>query len=483
MAEPWAKYATPPAEASGPWSKYSAPAAPPKEVHALDLVKDFINYGPIGGLQGTAEAIRNPGEFVSSQLSTNERLFGKAKSAFDKGDYASATRHILNYALNGIPGLGAAMDEAADDFASGDHASGVAKSLGMASNLMAGKFGSKALEAATEPGGMALPDMPKMHPKVAEAAKHIATKSAAAALGVSPSTLKAGLAAAKAGMEVMRERVPVAEAAAKPVAVEAGPFSPAGPVRPPLAEPTPVPPEVAALPADITPAGPVRPPVVVAESIAPDPSFRSLRPPLRPVPPQIPDVPSGVRPAGPVRPPIASAEIPQSWIDHELPIAQEVVRAEVPVASAPEAPPAKLTPADIAAQELFEAMKESGSIPETDQPGIFTEAPRSMYNANGELKSAHTRAVEIENAHRLAKASRFAEVLKKSGLDAKAVKQIEPGRVSDNQMIQGMAPRWENLADHIGESAPSAATIQEIIRQMGGATKTTTAKMMKATKK
>lgn len=114
------------------------------------LVHEAVKYSPIGMVQALAQAIRDPKHAIAGILDApqqNAKILDKAKESYGAGDYTGAAAHFLNYLMPG----GGAMEDAGEDFQRGDHARGVAKTLGIASNMFAGKAASKALDVATDP--------------------------------------------------------------------------------------------------------------------------------------------------------------------------------------------------------------------------------------------------------------------------------------------------------------------------------------------
>ena len=235
----------------------------PIEAPQDGVVSDFIANSPIGAVQGMAEAIRNPSATVKSALSENERLATEAKSAFGSGDYATSARKGANFLLNAMPGLGSALDAASDDFAGGDFARGTAKTLGLASNMLVGKYGPKVMDKATSPA-TPKPPKPPSKPVTAGGLMEMA-KTGKDILQVlqSPNPLTK-LAALGRLFEKFASEVTPIEAPPAPTVVEAPPVASGTPVRPPLRgkqfgtfnDPTAPP-----LPAGVEPSGPVRPPL------------------------------------------------------------------------------------------------------------------------------------------------------------------------------------------------------------------------------
>ncbi len=101
------------------------------------------------------------------------------------------------------------------------------------------------------------------------------------------------------------------------------------------------------------------------------------------------------------------------------------------------------------------------------------EEPRSMYTSTGELKSPELRAAEITGANTAAKAQRWAKALHETGITPEMVGQIEKGAVSNTQIGQGMAPRWENVTDALVERGllpagekPPATSLPLIVKEL-----------------
>lgn len=68
----------------------------------------------------------------------NGKILQRAEDSYKAGDYSGAAAHGLHYILNGVPGVGAALDEAGDQAKNGDIGGAVGKTLGLATNLIAG---------------------------------------------------------------------------------------------------------------------------------------------------------------------------------------------------------------------------------------------------------------------------------------------------------------------------------------------------------
>jgi hypothetical protein len=81
-------------------------------------------------------------------MDQNGALYKEAKDSLDKGDYGLAAMHFLNYALNGIPGLGYALDDAGNDFREGDYVGGASKTAGLATTIALGSKTPQIAEGA-----------------------------------------------------------------------------------------------------------------------------------------------------------------------------------------------------------------------------------------------------------------------------------------------------------------------------------------------
>jgi hypothetical protein len=83
------------------------------------------------------------------------------------------------------------------------------------------------------------------------------------------------------------------------------------------------------------------------------------------------------------------------------------------------------------------------------------------------MKSPEVRALEWENFNREAKAQRFVDALKTAGITKGQVASMEQGYMSPTQIQAGATPRWGNLAEFLGEEAPSDLTVGQIMKMMG----------------
>src|SRR6185312_5386444 len=109
------------------------------------VVKGFVQNSPVGAVKGIADFIRHPIDTASAMAHQNAALLDKAKDAYERGDYTGALFHTLNYFLP----TGTALDDAGQDFQQGHVARGTAKTLGLASTLVAGAKAPALLDATT----------------------------------------------------------------------------------------------------------------------------------------------------------------------------------------------------------------------------------------------------------------------------------------------------------------------------------------------
>ncbi len=145
-------------------------------------LKGFIQNSPIGAVKGIADVIRDPSK-LSDMAHQNAALLDKAKEAYHKGDYTGALFHALNYFLPG----GTALDDAGEDFQNGHVARGTAKTLGLASTMVAGAKVPAILNSATDVSA------PSANSAAATFVKKLAVKAAARTTGIPVGTIHAVL--------------------------------------------------------------------------------------------------------------------------------------------------------------------------------------------------------------------------------------------------------------------------------------------------
>ena len=448
----------------------------PIEAPQDGVVSDFIANSPIGAVQGMAEAIRNPSATVKSALSENERLATEAKLAFGSGDYETSARKGANFLLNAMPGLGSALDAASDDFAAGDYARGTAKTLGLASNMLVGKYGPKVMDKATSPA-TPKPPKPPSKPVTAGGLMEMA-KTGKDILQVlkSPNPLTKLSALGRLFEKFASEVTPI-EAPPAPTVVEAPPVASGTPVRPPLRGKqfgTFNDPAAPPLPAGVQPSGPVRPPVAAAapakmpalEQITEWLASRDGQTARRFTDPVVSEAPITKQTLGDIMDRLMKnrkvpAEVPAATVPAEVPPA--AVETPQPATPAPSAAGKPVTAATLmeevanpAAQvnnpnydwrtpegikaAFKQYLKDSGFDVVPDRPEFDPTNPKAQGKFGGSAKTQ----VNMD-----AKANRFVEYLKAN--------KMEP--TPDN-----VARATETLgeADH-----PSAHTLEKIYTQMG----------------
>lgn len=92
---------------------------------------------------------------VKSYRQQTEALLDEAEESFKKGDYAEGVRHGLSFLLNGLPGVGAALDEAGNKAQSGDYAGAAVDTAALATNLVAARYAPAAATKVAEGIGAA----------------------------------------------------------------------------------------------------------------------------------------------------------------------------------------------------------------------------------------------------------------------------------------------------------------------------------------
>ena len=117
-------------------------SGPPRENPGfMDSIWSGLKSGPLNLAatgNGLINMISHPVDTVNEWGGQNSRLAQGAIDAAKKGDYINAARKSTNYLLNMVPGLGAASDEAGEEFANGNLAGGAGKTLALGINTVAG---------------------------------------------------------------------------------------------------------------------------------------------------------------------------------------------------------------------------------------------------------------------------------------------------------------------------------------------------------
>lgn len=153
-------------------------AVQPEPKGALENVGDTLKQywdkiNPVTQAKDLTDTVLHPLDAIKHYGESNAKLAESAKESFHKGEYGQAVRHTLSYFLNGIPGLGSALDEAGNKAKSGDYNGAIADTAALATNIAAA-------HAA---------------PKIASAAADVAEKAGpATARGLMKSALKPGVA-------------------------------------------------------------------------------------------------------------------------------------------------------------------------------------------------------------------------------------------------------------------------------------------------
>jgi hypothetical protein len=103
-----------------------------------EILKQYVSQvNPATMVASAAHAVTNPSETWQGYTASNADLAAKAEAAFKKGNYTEGVRHSLGYLLNGIPGLGAAIDRAGDKAQSGDTNGAIADTAALATQIAA----------------------------------------------------------------------------------------------------------------------------------------------------------------------------------------------------------------------------------------------------------------------------------------------------------------------------------------------------------
>lgn len=90
---------------------------------------------PVAAGNAIIEALKDPGKAFQGYAGQNEALRQKAVEAWQQGDYPGAAQHSLNWLLNGVPGVGAALDKAGEEAKAGQIPAALGTTAGVATNL------------------------------------------------------------------------------------------------------------------------------------------------------------------------------------------------------------------------------------------------------------------------------------------------------------------------------------------------------------
>ena len=123
-----------------------------------DTLKQYWDkINPVTAAQGLVQQVSHPIAAGKSYGQQNTDLANKAIEAFKAGDYSEAARHTLSYFINGIPGVGAMLDEAGEKAKTGDYKGAIADTAALATQLIGAKALPGATDTLTEPGAISGP--------------------------------------------------------------------------------------------------------------------------------------------------------------------------------------------------------------------------------------------------------------------------------------------------------------------------------------
>ncbi len=111
--------------ATYPWEDFAP------QPSAIDNIGDTLKQywqkiNPVTQAKSLVSGVANPSQTVKGYGQQNDELLQRAKDAFKSGNHAEGVRHSLMYLLNGIPGVGSALDEAGNKAGTGDYKGAVA---------------------------------------------------------------------------------------------------------------------------------------------------------------------------------------------------------------------------------------------------------------------------------------------------------------------------------------------------------------------
>lgn len=128
------------------------------QLNPIKIIQSVAHLLPIGEMfggtvpaqSGPRDAIGMPAsaypvmKFIKGWMGQNGELANKTADAYKRGDYLTAARHFVDYAVNGVPGVGANLDTSADEMQQGKYAAGIGDALGLGVAL----FGPQAMSEA-----------------------------------------------------------------------------------------------------------------------------------------------------------------------------------------------------------------------------------------------------------------------------------------------------------------------------------------------
>lgn len=101
--------------------------------HVADAAKSFWEtVNPLTIAKSLNAVVSDPKAAAKEYGEQTGKILQNAKDAWGRGDHASAIAHGVNYLLNGIPGLGATLDQAQIESEAGDVGSALGRTAGIA---------------------------------------------------------------------------------------------------------------------------------------------------------------------------------------------------------------------------------------------------------------------------------------------------------------------------------------------------------------
>jgi hypothetical protein len=173
--ETWAD--TAPAAKGEAWKDTEPIKAPESHGAIGEFWSKLALAHPVDAVKSVAGAAMHPLDTFAAISHQTGDLARKAQESYRQGDYAGAAAHAFNAALNVVPGLGAALDEAATKGANGDWGGMVADAGALAANIATPKLLGKASGVAGEAASLAgkgakaaVRALPEVTPGMADAA-------------------------------------------------------------------------------------------------------------------------------------------------------------------------------------------------------------------------------------------------------------------------------------------------------------------------
>lgn len=122
--------------------------------HVANAVSNWWQQvNPVKQAQGLAQAVAHPINTIAAYGQQNAKIAAEAEDEFKKGNYASGTAHVVNYLLNGLPGVGGTLDVAQKQAESGDVSGALGTTAGLATNLYVGAKAPELAEKAADIAG------------------------------------------------------------------------------------------------------------------------------------------------------------------------------------------------------------------------------------------------------------------------------------------------------------------------------------------